>query len=176
MIDIKPAYFPEDLERVVDIFREYVASPSVSLDFQDYEPEFKSLPGKYAAPEGRLLLAWKSGAVVGCAALRKVDRSICEMKRVYVRPVVRGEGLGRRLIVSILAEARAAGYSRICLDVLPEFVAAQGIYESLGFRPAPPITFNPVPGTKFLGLDLISPHTASSAQHCIQPGLPSAAG
>lgn len=163
MIEIKPAHFPKDLEHVVAIFREYVASPSVSLGFQDYEPEFASLPGKYAAPDGRLLLAWKSGAVVGCAALRKVDRSICEMKRVYIRPAARGEGLGRLLVESILAEARDAGYSRICLDVLPEFVAAQGIYESLGFRPAPPITFNPVPGTKFLGLDLISPRPANVA-------------
>jgi hypothetical protein len=86
MIEIKPARFPEDLERVVTIFREYVASPSVSLAFQGYETEFASLPGKYAAPDGRLLLAWKGGAVVGCAALRKVDGSICEMKRVYIRP------------------------------------------------------------------------------------------
>lgn len=155
MIEIKPAHFPEDLESVVNIFREYVSSPSVSLDFQDYELEFASLPGKYSAPEGRLLLAWKEGAVVGCAALRKVDLNVCEMKRVYLRPVARGEGLGRRLIVGILAQARIAGYSRICLDVLPEFVAAQAIYESLGFLPSAPITFNPVPGTKFLGLDLI---------------------
>lgn len=158
MIEIKPANFPDDLEHVVAIFREYVASPSVSLDFQDYEPEFASLPGKYATPEGRLLLAWKDETVVGCAALRKVDGSTCEMKRVYIRSAVRGEGLGRRMIESLLEEAREAGYSRICLDVLPEFVAAQGIYESLGFRPAPPVAFNPVPGTKFLGLDLISSH------------------
>jgi putative acetyltransferase len=164
MTEIKPAQFPEDLERVVGIFQEYIASPSVSLEFQDYEPEFASLPGKYAAPEGRLLLAWKDGNVVGCAALRKVDGSICEMKRVYIRPAARGEGLGRRLIESILAEAREAGYSRICLDVLPEFVAAQGIYESLGFRPAPPIGFNPVPGTKFLGLDLTSSQPADATQ------------
>lgn len=163
MIEIKPASFPEDLERVVAIFREYVASPSVSLDFQDYEAESASLPGKYATPEGRLLLVWKDGAIVGCAALRKVDGNMCEMKRVYIRSTARGEGLGRRLIESILAEAREAGYSRICLDVLPEFVAAQSIYESLGFRPAPPITFNPVPGTKFLGLDLISSPPNSAA-------------
>lgn len=156
MIEIKAAIFPKDLERVVTIFREYISSPSVSLDFQDYETEFASLPGKYANPEGRLLLAWKDGAVVGCAALRKVDGSMCEMKRVYIRSTARGEGLGRRLIESILAEARDAGYSRICLDVLPEFVAAQNIYESLGFRPAPPVTFNPVPDTKFLGLDLVA--------------------
>ena len=163
MIEIKPAIFPEDQEHVVAIFREYVASPSVSLDFQDYEAEFASLPGKYAPPEGRLLLAWKDGAVIGCAALRKVDESLCEMKRVYIRSTARGEGLGRRLIESILAEAREAGYTRICLDVLPEFVAAQGIYQSLGFQSAPPITFNPVPGTKFLGLDIISSPPTSAA-------------
>lgn len=155
MTEIKPAIFPQDLERVVAIFREYISSPSVSLDYQDYEPEFATLPGKYAVPEGRLLLAWKSEVVVGCAALRKVNDSVCEMKRVYIRSTARGEGLGRRLIERVLVEAREAGYSRICLDVLPEFTAAQGIYESLGFRPAPPVTFNPVPGTKFLGLDLV---------------------
>ena len=153
---IKPAIFPEDLERVITIFREYVASPSVNLDFQDYESEFAALPGKYAVPEGRLLLAWKNGAVVGCAALRKVDASVCEMKRVYVQPAARGDGLGRRLVESTIAAAREAGYSRICLDVLPEFTRAQHMYASLGFRPTAPVTFNPVPGTQFLGLDLIS--------------------
>jgi len=155
VIEIKPAQFPNDLERVVAIFREYVTSPSVSLSFQDYEQEYASLPGKYASPEGRLLLVWQDGNVVGCAAFRKVDGEVCEMKRVYLTPAARGEGLGRRLIKCILAEARGAGYLRIFLDVIPEFEAALGIYESLGFRPAPPISFNPVPGTKFLSLDLI---------------------
>ncbi|MEO8389466.1 GNAT family N-acetyltransferase [Polaromonas sp.] len=154
MTDIKSAAFPDDLERVIAIFREYIASPSVSLDFQDYEAEFAALPGKYAAPDGCLLLAWKEQAVVGCAALRRVDDTVCEMKRVYVRPNARGESLGRRLVESILAEARARGYSHICLDVLPEFSAALRLYESLGFLPAAPVTFNPVPGTKFLALEL----------------------
>jgi putative acetyltransferase len=163
MTDIRPASFPDDLERVIAIFREYIASPSVDLGFQDYEAEFAALPGKYAAPEGCLLLAWKGEAVVGCAALRRVDEATCEMKRVYVRPRARGENLGRRLIESILAEARAAGYSRICLDVLPEFAAAQRIYESLGFQPAAPVTFNPIPGTKYLALELFPQRLADAA-------------
>jgi len=154
MTEIKPANFPADLEHVVAIFREYIASPSVDLGFQDYEAEFAALPGKYAVPDGRLLLAWRGQNVAGCAALRRVDESTCEMKRVYVRPIARGENLGRRLVESIIAEARAAGYSRICLDVLPEFAAAQRIYESLGFLPAEPVAFNPVPGTRFLALEL----------------------
>jgi len=163
MTDIKPARFPDDLEQVVAIFREYIASPTVDLGFQDYEAEFAALPGKYAAPGGRLLLAWKGQAVVGCAALRRVDETTCEMKRVYVRPIARGENLGRRLVESILTEARAAGYSRVCLDVLPEFTAAQRIYESLGFLPAEPVAFNPVPGTKFLALELSPSRHADAA-------------
>ena len=128
MTDIRPARFPEDLDAVVRIFREYVASPTVSLDFQDFETEF--------------------------AALRQVDAQTGEMKRVYVRPTVRGENLGRRLVEGILDAARHAGYTRICLDVLPEFQAAQRLYENLGFVDAEPVSFNPVPGTRYLGLDL----------------------
>ena len=154
MIDIRHACFPEDLEAVNSIFREYVASASVSLEFQDYEAEFAGLPGKYAAPQGRLLLAWRGTTAVGCVALREVDVQTCEMKRVYVRPQARGEKLGRRLVERILEEARSAGYARMCLDVLPEFVAARHLYASLGFTPTAPVTFNPVAGTAFLGLDL----------------------
>jgi GNAT superfamily N-acetyltransferase len=154
MFSIRQAHFPVDQDAVVSIFREYVRSPSVNLDFQDYEAEFAALPGKYAAPDGRLLLAREGHTVLGCAALRRVDASTCEMKRVYVRPAGRGQNLGRLLVEALLSEARIAGYSRICLDVLPEFTAAQKLYESLGFEPAPPVSFNPVPGTRFLALVL----------------------
>jgi GNAT superfamily N-acetyltransferase len=151
---IRRARFPQDLDAVIAIFREYIGSTSVSLDFQNYEAELADLPGKYDAPRGGLFLAWHADAVVGCAGFREVNDGICEMKRVYVRPGVRGQNLGRRLVERILAEGRAAGYNRICLDVLPEFKAAQQLYESLGFAPAEPVTFNPVPDTRFLGMDL----------------------
>ena len=154
MLIIRQAVFPCDLQDVISIFREYVSSPTVSLDFQEYEAEFADLPGKYAAPEGRLLLAQEAGAVLGCAALRRVDESTCEMKRVYVRPAARGRNLGRLLVEAILREAKLAGYARICLDVLPEFTAAQQLYAAMGFVPAEPVSFNPVPGTKFLALSL----------------------
>jgi GNAT superfamily N-acetyltransferase len=150
MINIRQAQFPDDMSAVQAIFREYVASPSVSLEFQDYEAEFAALPGKYAAPRGRLLLAWQAGTVVGCAAFREVNAATCEMKRVYVRPAARGAQLGRRLVERLLEDAKAAGYACMCLDVLPEFKAAQQLYASRGFTPAPAVTFNPVPGTLFL--------------------------
>lgn len=154
MTEIRHARFPDDLDAVIGIFREYIASVSVSLAFQDYESEFAALPGKYAQPAGRLLLAWRADEVVACVGLRQVDESSCEMKRVYVRPAARGENLGRRLVERILQEARSAGYARMCLDVLPEFAAAQKIYAEFGFSEAPAVTFNPVPGTRFLALDL----------------------
>lgn len=151
---IRQALFPTERDDVISIFREYVNSPTVSLDFQEYEADFAGLPGKYAAPEGRLLLAREGDTVLGCAALRRVDESTCEMKRVYVRPAARGKNLGRLLVEAILSEAKLIGYSRIYLDVLPEFTAAQKLYQSMGFEPDQPVSFNPVPGTKFLALTL----------------------
>jgi GNAT superfamily N-acetyltransferase len=154
VVAILRARFPADAPEVVTIFREYVASPSVSLDFQDYEREFADLPGKYAEPDGRVLLAREHSAVVGCAALRRVNGSTCELKRVYVRPSARGNNIGRQLVEHMIGEARAERYSTMCLDVLPEFIAAQQLYESLGFIPAEAVSYNPVPGTKFLALSL----------------------
>ncbi|HEX6733302.1 MAG TPA: GNAT family N-acetyltransferase [Azonexus sp.] len=165
MITLRHARFPLDRDEVVAIFREYVASPIANLDFQDYEREFAGLPGKYAEPDGRLVLACSAAAVVGCAALRRVDESCCELKRVYVRPAARGHNIGRRLVEHMIHEAGRAGYARICLDVLPEFVAARRLYESLGFTSAEPVSYNPVPGTKFLALGLppFAPHPPSGA-------------
>ena len=154
MILIRSANSPTDASAVCSIFREYVGSATANLDFQDYEAEFATLPGKYAAPDGRVLLACDNDLVLGCAALRRVNGVSCEMKRVYVRPAARGTGLGRQLVERILREAKIAGYSRILLDVLPEFTTAQQLYASLGFVPAEPVSSNPVPGTKFLALDL----------------------
>lgn len=156
LIELRLARFHQDLGEVVSIFREYVASPTVDLGFQDYESEFAALPGKYAEPAGRILLAWAQGAVVGCAALRPIDHESCELKRVYVRPAARGRNVGRAIVERMIREARGQRYSTMCLDVLPEFEAAQQLYHSLGFLPAEAVSYNPVPGTKFLALDLVS--------------------
>ncbi|MET0619720.1 MAG: GNAT family N-acetyltransferase [Thermoanaerobaculia bacterium] len=154
MIEIRYAQIPRDLEVVRGLFQEYVDSLAIDLYFQELDQELASLPGKYSPPGGRLLLAWRGDEAVGCIALRPIDASTCEMKRLYVRPDARGEQLGRRLAERICREAKDAGYTRICLDTLPSMAAAQKLYQSLGFVPIEPYVFNPVPGTKFLGLDL----------------------
>jgi ribosomal protein S18 acetylase RimI-like enzyme len=154
MTDICPAEFPRDLAAVRSLFREYADGLGIDLDFQGFEAEMAGLPGKYAGAAGRLLLAWSGAAAVGCVALRPLAGDSCEMKRLYVRPQVRGEQLGRRLAERICKEALEAGYSRICLDTLPTMGAAQKLYQSLGFKPTEPYVFNPIPGTRYLALDL----------------------
>ena len=154
MVEVRQAEFPADRDAVLEIFTEYVNSPSVSLDFQGNEAEFANLPGKYAPPAGAILLGWLEGRAVGCVAMRPVDAAICEMKRLYVRPAGRGLGLGRRLAEAIVSVARDAGYTQMRLDVLPEFDRARALYAALGFEPAEPVTHNPVLGTEFLGLAL----------------------
>jgi GNAT superfamily N-acetyltransferase len=154
MIEIRPAEVPNDLDAVRNLFREYAASLSVGLCFQNFEAELANLPGKYDPPRGRLLLAWRGSDVAGCVALRPLAEDTCEMKRLYVQPHVRGERLGRRLVDRICNEAREIGYSRICLDTLPTMTAAIQLYTDLGFKPIEPYVSNPVPGAIFLALDL----------------------
>jgi ribosomal protein S18 acetylase RimI-like enzyme len=154
MILIRPARFPQDLQSVRDVFREYADSLGFDLCFQGFEAELAELPGKYAEPRGRVLLAEEDGQVVGCVAMRPLDDGACEMKRLYVRPQARGAQLGRRLAQRICDEARSAGYRRICLDTLATMTAALALYESLGFAPIAPYIYNPIPGARFLGREL----------------------
>ena len=154
MIAIEPARFPDDLPIVQRLFREYADALGIDLCFQDFDAELASLPGRYAPPRGRLLIAWNGSEPLGCVALRPIDASACEMKRLYVRPASRGERLGQRLVDRLCAEARSAGYRRICLDTLPAMVAARALYRCLGFGPIEPYVYNPVEGAMHLGLAL----------------------
>lgn len=152
---IRPAVFPDDGDTVRALFREYADGLGVDLCFQGFEAELAGLPGRYAPPDGRLLLAWDvAGHAVGCVALRRIADDTCEMKRLYVSPAGRGARLGRRLAEAICDEARAAGYRRICLDTLPSMQAAQHLYRSMGFTPMASYVFNPVPGVVYLELRL----------------------
>jgi GNAT superfamily N-acetyltransferase len=153
-VAIRNAHDPADLPLVRELFREYADTLGVDLCFQGFEAELAELPGRYAPPVGRLLLASASGTVLGCVALRPLSESVGEMKRLYVRPAARGLGAGRALAERVIAEARSIGYHRLCLDTLPSMAAAVRLYESLGFRDVPPYCHNPVPGARYLGLDL----------------------
>ena len=141
---------PSDLDEIRAMLREYAEWLQVDLCFQNFDQELAGLPGDYASPSGCLLIA--EGA--GCVALRRIDDDICEMKRLYVRPVHRGSGLGRRLILAIIEHAREIGYVKMRLDTMPKMNSAQSIYESFGFRDISAYRYNPEPGARFLELDL----------------------
>ena len=157
MIDaiIRPARGDVDMDRVRALLREYSELIGVDLCFQNFEVEVSGLPGRYAPPAGELLIAMSGEEVAGCIALRpfQPQEGICEMKRLFVRPQFRG-GLGRRLAVAIIEQARAMEYKRMRLDTLPQQVEAHRLYESLGFCDIPPYSDFPIAGSRFLELDL----------------------
>jgi len=139
-----------DIEVVRTLFREYAASLSFDLCFQGFDEELRSLPGKYAAPLGRLLLAVADDDMpVGCVGLRQLDSGIAEMKRLFVRPSFRGQGIGKNLVLAVLDEAQAIGYRTVRLDTLASMKDANRLYEILGFQKIRPYCVNPLPGAKF---------------------------
>jgi len=177
-------YTPESAEQIEAaraIIRDYALALGIDLAFQGIEQELADLPGDYSEPRGALLLAlaepspatqaappeslhWierENGAralVAGCCALRPLDSAdhvnAAEMKRLYVRPVFRGMGLGRQLAEAILDAARGAGYSCVLLDTLDEMESARQLYEDLGFSEIPPYYHNPIAGSHYLKVDL----------------------
>jgi len=148
---------PDQIEQSRELFKEYEDSLGINLCFQNFEKELAELPGDYAPPQGRLLLAMDDDRVAGCIALRKIGDGICEMKRLFVRAELRGKGLGRKLVEAIISEARKIGYERMRLDTLPgKMDEAIALYRSLGFTEIEPYYQNPVPGAKFMELELVS--------------------
>jgi GNAT superfamily N-acetyltransferase len=138
-----------------ELFQEYAQSLGVSLCFQNFEQELAGLPGHYAPPDGRLLLAEYDGQLAGCVALHKWESGVCEMKRLYLRPSFRGKGLGRAMAEKIIAEARNIGYRRMRLDTIePLMKDAVEMYRKLGFREIAPYRPNPIAGAMYMELQL----------------------
>jgi ribosomal protein S18 acetylase RimI-like enzyme len=154
MMRIVPAAEPAEIETVRELFREYADSLGVDLSFQGFEKELAGLPGDYAPPGGRLYLVYVQEKPAACVGLRRIDGDICEMKRLYVRPLYRGQGIGRQLVLLLIKDARELGYSKMRLDTLPSMKRAQELYRAMGFKPIEPYRANPVPGAMFLELDI----------------------
>ncbi len=156
LLTIVPAHTADFLPEVRALFEEYATSLGFSLCFQGFDKELAGLPGDYAPPTGRLLLARQGTEIAGCVALRKLDEGTSEMKRLYVRPAFRGRSLGRQLASAIIREARAAGYQRMRLDTVPSMKEAIALYESIGFRRIAPYRANPIEGAIYMEL-MLSP-------------------
>jgi ribosomal protein S18 acetylase RimI-like enzyme len=146
---------PEELAQVRRLFRAYADWLAVDLCFQNFERELAELPGCYAPPSGRLLVARVAGDVAGCVGVRPLEPGLCEMKRLWVDPGFAGHGIGRALAEAIIGAARAIGYQRMRLDTIPDRMpAAQHLYASLGFREIPAYYHNPLGGVVMLELAL----------------------
>ena len=158
MIEIFQVETSEQIEAARKLFREYESWLALDLCFQNFEEELENLPGKYAATAGgRLFLIAVDGAIAGCAAFRKLDAGVCEMKRLFVRDDFRGLRLGVSLIEKLISEARAAGYEKMRLDTLPsKMPRAVELYKSFGFREIKPYYKNPHNETLFLEADLMT--------------------
>jgi ribosomal protein S18 acetylase RimI-like enzyme len=144
MIEIVRATAPSHIRTIRDLFREYEAFLQVDLCFQRFEEELASLPGRYAPPQGALLLASAAGQAAGCVAMRPLDDGVCEMKRLYVRPSYLGQGIGKKLALSVIERAGEAGYARMRLDTLEKLKPALSLYTALGFQKCPPYYANPL--------------------------------
>jgi GNAT superfamily N-acetyltransferase len=153
MTTIQQAETPEDITTVKELFREYEAWLGLDLCFQGFEAELNGLPGKYALPDGRLFLARDGDVALGCAALRKLDDDVCEMKRLYLRAEARGKGLGNALVENLIDAARSIGYRKMRLDTHPPKMGkAVSIYTAHGFRPIPAYYNNPHDDVLFMEL------------------------
>jgi ribosomal protein S18 acetylase RimI-like enzyme len=148
-IAIAPAKHPDEVSQVRGLFVEYANGLGVDLRFQNFAEELAALPGKYTPPLGNLWLAAVDGQPAGCVAVRRLEPSIAELKRLYVRPAYRRLKLGRQLTDVALAFARSAGCSCIRLDTLPSMTSAQALYRSLGFEMIEPYCTNPISGATY---------------------------
>jgi putative acetyltransferase len=146
---------PAQIEQARELFLEYAQSLGFSLCFQSFDEELAGLPGDYAPPGGRLLLAKYRDQLAGCVALHGLEPGICEMKRLYLRPQFRGRGLGRVLAERIIAEGRLIGCRKMRLDTVePVMPNAVAMYRRLGFKEIEPYRPNPIAGALYMELGL----------------------
>ncbi|HEX9069543.1 MAG TPA: GNAT family N-acetyltransferase [Ktedonobacterales bacterium] len=145
MLTIIQAVTPEQVDAVRELMREHIAfivDSGAYLDdfptFQELDTELAHLATHYAPPDGRLMLAMVDATPAGCVALKRMDATTGELKRMFVRPGYRGQGIAAALVEALLAEARAVGYRRVALDTHVTMLAAQRLYRALGFADAPP--------------------------------------
>jgi len=166
-VRIFEAISAEHVAQARELFEEYALSLGFSLCFQGFDKELSGLPGDYAPPAGRLLLAEVDGQVAGCVALHALPKQgadACEVKRLFVRPEFRGQKVGRRLMDAILNAARNIGYRRMLLDTVSgKMDRAIAMYREYGFREIPGYRENPQPGVLYMELELVpSPVSRSS--------------
>jgi len=154
MIKLVEANTKEFVEKAKELIREYAQSLEFDLGFQDFDKEMENFPGQYAFPKGRLYVALDANQPIGCVALRELGQSICEMKRLYVKPYYRGQKVGKLLAEIVIKAAMDMGYNYMRLDTIPSMKQANMLYKALGFKKIAPYRFNPIEDATFFELNL----------------------
>jgi putative acetyltransferase len=153
-VDVRVAESPGDVAIVKQLWREYWESFGLPLDFQGFGDELEGLPGVYGAAGGALLLAVDQNEPAGTIALRRLDATAGELKRLYLRPKYRGRGLGRRLLEVVTERAAAMGYDSLYADTLPSMTDALSLYQRAGFEQIEAYSSSPTPGAIYLKREL----------------------
>jgi len=158
-LKIKPAY--DEFDSIVELFTEYTSAlkeidPTITLylGLQNYDQEIQDLNEKYGLPKGRLYIAYYENQIAGCIALRQLNDTECEMKRLYVKPKFRKHKIGTKLVETIIKDAKEIGYKAMLLDTLPSLVPAIKLYENTGFHYISAYNDSPAEATIFMKLDL----------------------
>lgn len=155
MTEILQAETETEIAAARGLFREYETWFGLDLCFQGFEAELAALPGKYAPPAGRLLLAYSDDKLAGCIAMREIEDGVCEMKRLFVRDEFRGARIGVALIEKLITDAREIGYKKMRLDTFPPKMGkAVSLYAAHGFVAIPRYYDNPHEGVLFMELTL----------------------
>lgn len=159
-LEIKLGY--KDINNIKTLFDEYTrllvdadSNFQDYLNLQHYDGEIENLNTKYGLPHGRLYIAYHNKQAAGCIALRRINESDCEMKRLYVKPEYRGSGIAKKLVNLIINDAKSIGYQCMLLDTLPNLKGAIKLYEDVGFYRIPPYNNSPIDDTVFMKLDLL---------------------
>ncbi len=152
MLKIFPAETSEDIETVKTLFVEYEEFLPFDLSFQNFDDEVANISGRYAAPEGCLLLAEYQGHVAGCVGLQRLSGGICEMRRLFVRLGYQGSGIGKALCKAVIEQAVKIGYThmRLCTALEPP----KALYKSIGFKKIEPYKHVPIETAVFMELKL----------------------
>ena len=152
---LREAQSDKEYKIAIQLFREYASQIGIDLSFQDFDEEIINIHKQYSRPDGLLLIAYDINEnPVGCIGVRRLTDSICELKRMYVKKEVRGQGLGKVLLAKALEIGKQLNYDRMRLDTLVTMNSAIQLYEKAGFYEIDPYRFNPEEGAKYFEIRL----------------------
>lgn len=138
------------LKDAVNLFNEYANSLNISLDFQNFAEELNLINSMYGSPDGCLLLVYDNAEAIACAAYRKIGEGVCELKRMYIKPEFRGQGIGQQLLSLLSDKAKQNGYNTMRLDTLDTMLPALSLYQKNGFNAIDAYYYNPNKGVVYM--------------------------